>query len=57
MTDEERIEVDRVAHELTVRVGREAHLYAHKYVEEARANGETEKANFWEWVRAYLRPR
>ncbi|MFZ6725522.1 hypothetical protein ACO0K2_08520 [Undibacterium sp. MH2W] len=57
MTDEERIEVDRVAHELSVRVGREAHFYANKYVEEARTNGETEKANFWEWVRAYLRPR
>jgi hypothetical protein len=57
MTDEERMEVGRKAHELEGQFGTNAHKFAAKRAERALEEGDTERAQFWKWVEAALRPR
>jgi|GEM_PF-5650614 hypothetical protein len=57
MTDEERIEVGRMAHEPLIRHGRGAHVFAEKCAKEALESGDNEGAVFWGWIAASLLPR
>lgn len=57
MTEEERIEVSRAAHELGRRAGHGAYALAEKYAKEASSSGDSEGAVFWERVVASLQPR
>ena len=57
MTDEERIEVGRMTHELSIRAGRGAHALAEKLAKKAIENGDSKEAVLWGWVAASLRPR
>jgi hypothetical protein len=51
------IEVSRAAHELGERHGREAHLYAARYAQEASSQGSAEEHAFWHAVAQSLMPR
>lgn len=57
MTDDQRIEVGRVAHELESRLGTKAYIQAARYAERAAAEGNEDEAEFWRWVEASLTPR
>ena len=50
-------EVSRAAHELSQRHGREAHLYAERYAQQASREGGSEEHDFWRAVVKSLRPR
>jgi len=51
------IEVDREAHELELRHGRNAFTYAAKLAEEAKRAGDPAASAFWHAVSASLAPR
>jgi hypothetical protein len=51
------IEVDHVAHQLTLDHGRTAYVYADKVAAKAKRDGKLEEAEFWEAVCAAIRPR
>ena len=55
--DVDWIEVDREAHELELRHGRNAFTYAAKLAEEAKRAGDPVAAAFWHAVSASLAPR
>ncbi len=57
MTDDERMEVGRIAFELEHQFGREAHKFAAWRAETCLADGNHEQAQFWRWVEASLKPR
>jgi hypothetical protein len=57
MTDEDRIEVFRKAHELGHSHGWNAHRYAAKLAAAALTEGDAEGHRFWTMVEAALRPR
>ena len=51
------IEVGRVAHELELRHGRNAHSFAAKLADQAERDGQISGAAFWRSVSAALSPR
>jgi len=57
MTAEESIDTGRAAFELERQFGRDAHIFAAKRAESALTEGDTERAQFWCWVEASLKPR
>jgi hypothetical protein len=57
MTDQEQIDVDRASSEMIRQFGRNAHQFAAKRAEEAKAAGDAERAQFWKWVEASVKPR
>jgi len=59
MSDErvDYIEVSRAAHELGERHGRDAHLYAERYAQQASSQGNVEERAFWQAVARSLTPR
>lgn len=57
MTEEQRREVGRAAHELQRQFGVNAYKFAAKRAEDALAEKDAERAQFWKWVEASLRPR
>jgi hypothetical protein len=52
-----RIAVGRASFELQNQFGWEAYKFAAKRAEAARAEGDLEQAQFWNWVEAHLTPR
>lgn len=50
-------EVAREAHELSLRHGWNAHIYAAKLAEKAESVGDLESAQFWKAVSSSLTPR
>ena len=50
-------EVSRAAHELSERHGREAHVYAERYAQQASREVSSEEHVFWSAVAESLRPR
>jgi hypothetical protein len=57
MTTEARVEVGRVAYQLQVDHGHNAHVYAAKLALKARQEGDAEMAQFWQAVSDALKPR
>jgi hypothetical protein len=57
MTSEERIETGRAAFELERQFGRDAHIFAAKKANSALTAGDSERAQFWQWVEAALKSR
>lgn len=57
MTELDRMEVPRQAHELAHRHGVNAHEYAAQLAAEALADGKAEECEFWKAVEACLKPR
>jgi hypothetical protein len=59
MSDErvDYIGVSRAAHELGERHGRDAHLYAERYAQQASSQGNVEERAFWQAVARSLTPR
>jgi hypothetical protein len=57
MTEPDRIEVSRTAHELAERHGWNAHSYAARLAAAALAEGKVKEHEFWKRVEAALTPR
>jgi len=51
------VEAGRTAHELMLRMGREAHKYAARLAAEALEEGKLEESEFWRAVEAAVKPR
>jgi hypothetical protein len=57
MTEEQRVEVFRKAHELSLSHGRNAQRYAAGLAAGALADEKTDECEFWKAVEATLKPR
>jgi uncharacterized damage-inducible protein DinB len=57
MTDDDRREVGRASHELASRCGKDAYRVAAQRAEAASLEGDVERAQFWKWVEASVKPR
>jgi hypothetical protein len=51
------VEVSREAHELSLRHGRDAHIFASRMAEKAEAAGDIKAAQFWQAVSGSVAPR